>query len=53
MGDVTLVQIMKFFGYDNTAQFRKEWNDLNPADKEDIKAGLNDGTLTYPDHKKA
>jgi hypothetical protein len=59
MADVTLKQIMAFFGMDAKAM-TKEWKSvplhptpeqkrtmLSDKDKEDIKNGIGDGTLTY------
>jgi hypothetical protein len=31
------------------AQFRKDWQDLTEQDRDDLRNGLEDGTLTYPD----
>lgn len=47
MGNATLNDIRKFFGIDNIAQFRKEWNDLSDKDKAHIKSGIENDTLTY------
>lgn len=47
---VSLADIHKFFKGDGDyklAQFRKEWADLTDGDKAQIKAGLEDGSLTY------
>lgn len=46
MADVTLKQIMEFFGM-NAAQFNKNWKELTPQDKAQIKAGIGNGSLTY------
>ena len=43
----TLNDIRIFFGYDNATQFRKEWMELSPESREQIKKGIADGTLTY------
>lgn len=42
-----LNEIRKFFGYENIAQFRKEWAQLTDKDKAEIKSGLESGTMTY------
>lgn len=47
MGNSTLNDIRKFFGIDNIAQFRKEWNDLSDKDKAELKSGIQDDTYTY------
>ena len=41
-----MVDVMKFFGIP-IAQFRKEWAELTDKDKEQIKQGIEDGTLSY------
>lgn len=38
---------MKFFGFPSAAAFAKEWRELTEKDKEDLKKGLKDGSLTY------
>lgn len=43
----TLNDIRKYFGIDNVALFRKEWSELSTTDKAEIKAGLENDTLTY------
>jgi len=43
----TLVEIMKFFAYDNTAQFRKDWSMMSDQDKAEIAEGIGEGSLTY------
>lgn len=40
-------EVMKFFGFPNAAAFAKEWKKLTDKDKEDLKQGLADGSLTY------
>lgn len=42
-----LNDIRKFFGYENLAQFRKDWSELTDADKTQIRTGLENGSLTY------
>lgn len=44
---MNLNEIRQFFGYDNAAQFRKEWMQLTPEEREQIKKGLTDGTYNY------
>lgn len=41
-----MVKVMKFFGM-STTEFRKEWAQLTDQDREQIKAGVADGSLTY------
>lgn len=43
-----MIDVMKYFGYENAAQFRKEWQQLTDKDKEDLKSGLSGArSLTY------
>lgn len=42
----TIATIAKFFG-GPLGQFKKEWDLLTDSDKEQIRQGFNDGTLTY------
>lgn len=52
MPEATLKQIREFFGM-TTAQFRAEWvrkeedGGLTALDREQIKQGIGDGSLTY------
>lgn len=43
---VTLKDIMQFFEMDS-ATFMKEWRGLSAQDKEQIKTGIENGSLTY------
>lgn len=43
----TMVEVMKFLGYDNIATFRKEWAELSDKDKDQLKRGIGNGSLTY------
>lgn len=43
---VTLKDIMQFFEMDS-ATFMKEWRGLSAQDKEQIKSGIENGSLTY------
>lgn len=38
---------MRYFGFPSAAAFAKEWKRLTEQDKEDLKKGLADGSLTY------
>lgn len=38
--------VMEFFGM-KIGEFRKEWAELTDQDKEHLKTGVADGTLTY------
>jgi hypothetical protein len=40
-------EVRQFFGYENAAQFRKDWVALTPEDKEQLKKGIQDGSLNY------
>lgn len=43
---MSMVDVMKYFGLKPT-EFRKEWAELSETDKEDLKKGVADGSLTY------
>jgi hypothetical protein len=42
-----MTAVMKFFGLKPTG-FRAEWQELSEQDKNDLKNGVADGSLTYP-----
>lgn len=42
----SMVDVMKYFDL-KPGEFRKEWAALSDSDKEDLKRGIGDGTLTY------
>lgn len=46
----TMADVFKFFA-DGTdykmSEFRNDWKDLTDEDKEQLKRGIGDGTLTY------
>lgn len=42
----SMVDVMKFFRM-KPQEFRKDWAELSPQDKEDLKSGIENGTLTY------
>lgn len=44
--DVTLKGIMQYFGM-SPSDFTREWKNLTAKDKEEIKAGLANDSLTY------
>lgn len=46
MPPATMVEIQKFFGIP-LALFRKEWSELAEADKEQLRQGIGNGSLTY------
>lgn len=41
-----MAAVMKFFEM-RPADFRREWAELTPQDKEQLKAGVANGSLTY------
>lgn len=47
MPDATLKQVQEFFGYPTLSAFSQDWKALPDADRQQIKAGIGDGTLTY------
>jgi len=42
-----LGQVRVFFGYTSAASFAKDWKELSKADQEQIKAGIENSSLTY------
>lgn len=42
----SLVEVRKFFGI-GMAEFKGEWMKLSPADREQLRQGIGDGTFTY------
>lgn len=46
MADASIKEVMAFFGM--TAQeFTKEWRKMSQQDKEELRRGIGDGSLTY------
>lgn len=43
----SLTQTAEALGYDNLAQFRKDWTKLTPEDKDQLRAGIGNGSMTY------
>jgi hypothetical protein len=46
MPENLLAQIRDFLGM-SSGDFAREWKQLSPGDKADIKKGIEDGSLTY------
>jgi len=44
---VKLADISKILGYAKLGDFSKDWKELSAEDKEQIKSGILNGTLTY------
>jgi len=42
-----LNKIREYFGYENASEFRKDWMKLTTEDRNQIKAGFENGTMTY------
>ena len=42
----SMVDVMKFFDI-KAGQFRLEWAELSQQDKDELKSGIDNGTLTY------
>ncbi|ALF00357.1 hypothetical protein SEA_ARCHIE_51 [Mycobacterium phage Archie] len=40
-------KIMEFFGFTSAGTFMKEWKALTETDQAQLKAGIEDGSLTY------
>lgn len=47
MPEATLNEIRAYFGITSAAEFAREWRQLSTQDKEDLKAGIGNGTFTY------
>lgn len=45
-GKVTIKDIVNYFGM-KTGEFMTHWKKLSQKDKDEIKRGIADGTLTY------
>lgn len=43
----TLNEVRAHFGITSAAEFAREWRSLTDTDKDQIKRGIGDGTLTY------
>lgn len=46
MNEATVKEVMEFFDMKASA-FMKEWKDLSPKDKEDLKRGIGNNSFTY------
>lgn len=47
MADATLIQVKEYFEITSAAEFSREWKQLTDTDKEQLKRGIGDGSLTY------
>jgi hypothetical protein len=47
MANATIKQVMEYFGFTSAGKFMQEWKLFSPADQEQLKAGIGDGSLTY------
>jgi hypothetical protein len=45
--DNILARIREFFGYPSLSAFGKDWRALTDEDKDQIKKGIEDGSLNY------
>lgn len=54
MANASIKVITDFFKKQGVTlkDWQTEWKDLPEEDKEDLRMGLGDGSLTYPDRKK-
>jgi hypothetical protein len=43
----TMTEVKNYFGYTSTASFAADWRKLTDEDKEQLKNGIGDGSLTY------
>lgn len=44
---ITLKDIKEFFGFKSLSEFSAEWRQVSDADREQIKAGIENGSLAY------
>ncbi len=44
---MTLKDLKGFFGYEKLTDFSKDWKALDEADRKAIRAGIEDGSMTY------
>lgn len=42
-----LNEIRDYFGYENAGTFRSDWMKLSKSDRDEIKAGFANGSMTY------
>jgi hypothetical protein len=47
MAAMSLKDIKEYFGYKTLKEFSEDWKLLNTTDKEEIRSGLENGSLTY------
>lgn len=47
MAETTLAKLWKALGFKSLGEFGKEWRTLPDKDKEDLKRGIEDGSMTY------
>ena len=47
MAENYLTAIRNFFGYETLKDFRADWGNLTDADKKQLRAGIESGTLSY------
>lgn len=43
----TLIEVRKFFDFEDMKQFRQEWTALTEDDRAQIREGLGNGSYTY------
>lgn len=43
----TMLDVKNYFGYSNIAEFKRDWTSLSDEDKDQLKAGIANGSLTY------
>jgi len=46
-GKGTIKELMDFFGYKSSVEFMRDWKGLTHDDKEQLKQGMADGSMTY------
>lgn len=47
MAGITLKDIKEYFGYQSLSDFSADWKGVDAASREQIKTGIENGSLTY------
>lgn len=47
MSEATLKDIKDFFGYSSLSAFSADWKQMPEQDREQIRTGIGNGSLTY------
>jgi hypothetical protein len=44
---ITLKDVKEYFGYSTLSEFSQDWKKLSEDERQQIKSGLENGSLTY------